>query len=301
VSAIPQDKLQRADQWILWRLDQAIADADAALGPLRPTAPLTNKDAVKWTQEQRTQGMRLNDLAETARRFVWNELADWYVEAIKGRLAAGGDGAEVARAVLVHAFDGALRLLHPVVPFVTESIWQQLPSHKEETFLATAGWPRTERLGLEGARGAREFELVREAVGALRQIRAEYAVPSIEAFAIGPGDALGVFRDEADLFERLSRSSLRVVSSAPGGAAAHAVLAGGVSLVVPLAGLVDVEKECGRLRGELAALSALGSRLANEKFVSKAPPEVVEGERKKQAEWQARQTQLRDKVHSLCG
>ena len=122
VSSIPTAKLTRADQWILWRLDQAIADADTAM-----------------------VGMRLNDLAETGRRFVWNELADWYVEAIKGRLAAGGDDGEVARAVLVHAFDGALRLLHPVVPFVSEAIWQQLPSHVAGRFLAKAEWPRTER------------------------------------------------------------------------------------------------------------------------------------------------------------
>src|SRR5690349_12904489 len=161
--------------------------------------------------------MRLNDLAETGRRFVWNELADWYVEAIKGRLAAGGEDGEVARAVLVHAFDGALRLLHPVVPFVSEAIWQQLPSHVAGRFLAKAEWPRTERLEREGSKGAREFEHVREAVGALRQIRAEYSVPpgtSIEAFAVG---ANGVFKDEADLFERLSRSSLRVGTAAPQG------------------------------------------------------------------------------------
>ena len=99
-------------------------------------------------------GMRLNDLAETARRFVWNELADWYVEAIKGRLADGGADAEVARAVLVHVFDGALRLLHPVVPFVTESIWQQLPSRPEGAFLATSAWPaaRVPRMTMARAR-----------------------------------------------------------------------------------------------------------------------------------------------------
>src|SRR5688572_18584642 len=141
LSSIAPQQLQRADQWILWRLDVAVAEADAALGPLRPMTPLAHKDAVRWTDAERTSGMRLNDLAETARRFVWNELADWYVETIKGRLAAGGDDAEVARAVLVHVFDGALRLLHPVVPFVTEQIWQQLPSRPGDAVLARATWP----------------------------------------------------------------------------------------------------------------------------------------------------------------
>jgi valyl-tRNA synthetase len=83
------------------------------------------------------------------------------------------------------------------------------------------------------------------------------------------------------------------------------VLTGGISLVVPLAGLVDVEKECTRLRGELASLekqlASLEGRLSNEKFVSRAPAEVVQGERAKLAEWSARRQQLRDKVQTLCG
>jgi valyl-tRNA synthetase len=302
VNDIPRGKLHRSDEWILRRLDVAIAECDAALGLLRPTTPLNTPDGVQWTKEERSSGMRLNDLAETARRFVWSELADWYLEAIKGRLAASGDDAQVARAVLVHVFDGALRLLHPVVPFVSEELWQQLPSHQAGTFLATAPWPAAR--GVAAGR-AEEFELVREAVSALRQIRSEYAVPpgkSIEAFAIS---ANGVFTEEAAVVERLSRVSLRVAQTAPEGAAAHAVLAGGASLVVPLAGLVDVEKECARLRGELGSLekqlSALGSRLSNESFVSKAPAAVVEAERKKMGEWTERQKQLRDKVLTLCG
>jgi valyl-tRNA synthetase len=125
---------------------------------------------------------------------------------------------------------------------------------------------------------------------------------NIEAVAVG-GD--GVFREEAGLVERLTRSSLRVSDTAPAGAAAHAVLAGGVSLVVPLAGLVDVDKECARLSGELASLekqlSGLEGRLSNEKFTSKAPADVVAAERAKLAEWTTRRQQLRDKVQTLCG
>jgi valyl-tRNA synthetase len=89
------------------------------------------------------------------------------------------------------------------------------------------------------------------------------------------------------------------------GGAAHAVLTGGASLVVPLAGLVDVEKECARLREDLMQLEnqlqSLEARLGNEKFVAKAPAAVVEAERKKRDEWSARRQQLRDKVRTLCG
>ena len=118
-------------------------------------------------------------------------------------------------------------------------------------------------------------------------------------------DVARVFREEAGIVERLSRASLQIAEHAPAGAAAHAVLTGGTSLVVPLAGLVDVEKECTRLRGELTALEkqlvSLESRLANEKFTSKAPADVVAGERKRLGEWSVRRQQLRDKVQTLCG
>ncbi|MEX2180269.1 MAG: valine--tRNA ligase [Gemmatimonadaceae bacterium] len=317
---IDANQLHRSDAWILSRLDAAVAECDDAFGPLRPVTPASGPDPVRWTDAERGSGMRLNDLAESARRFVWSELADWYVEAIKGRVIEGGADGEVARAVLVHVFDAALRLLHPIVPFVTEEIWRQLPTHTEGTFLASAAWPTGDRAAGDRAAGdraagdraarAHEFDLVREAVGAVRQIRSEYAVPPgkhIDAVAVVNGatrDIARVFTEEADLVERLSRTALRVSDAAPQGAAAHAVLSGGTSLVVPLADLVDVDKECARLRGELAALEkqyvALEARLSNEKFVSKAPPDVVDGERRKLAAWSARRQQLRDKVQTLC-
>ena len=323
IDQIPPEKLQRVDAWILWRLDEAIAECDAALGPLRPTMPLNTKDGVRWSDDERRSGMRLNDLAEVARRFVWSELADWYLEAIKGRLADGqGEDVEVARAVLVHVFDGALRLLHPIVPFVTEAIWQQLPSHQKGEYLAVAQWPAVS--GRDSHRsGAEEFELARELVGAIRQIRADNGVPPgkhIEAFVLRPRGNAGTrirlgevfstnggdaFAEVATTVERLARATLTVTDEAPAGAAAHVITNIGASLVVPLSGLVDVEKECARLRGELTSLEkqlqSLESRLANEKFVSKAPADVVEGERKKLGDWSARREQLREKVQTLCG
>ncbi|HEX8725800.1 MAG TPA: class I tRNA ligase family protein, partial [Gemmatimonadaceae bacterium] len=311
LSAIAPERLTRGDAWILSRLDAAIAECDAALGPLRPTTPLDGPDARAWRPGQRYQGMRLNEYAETARRFVWSELADWYVEAVKGRLAEGGDDGAVARAVLVHAFDMALRLLHPIVPFITEAIWQRLPSRAEGTLLMRAAWPTASGLG--GAR-AREFELVRDAVVALRQVRSEYAVPPgkmVDAIAVPAAaprdgmDARAVFAGEAAVVGRLARVSLAIGRSAEGGAAAHAILPDGSELVVPLAGLIDVAKECARLKADLAGLekqlAALEGRLSNETFTAKAPPAVVQAEREKLRDWTTRREQLRHKVEALCG
>jgi valyl-tRNA synthetase len=296
------EQLTRADRWILDRLDAAIAECDAALGPARPPGG-------RWPESERTAGLRLNEYAEVARRFVWNELADWYVESTKARIGEdGGEDREVARAVLVHTFDQALRLLHPIVPFITEALWQRLPTGRESEFLAVAAWPRRRAAALPGGD---EFEVVREAVGAIRQIRSDYAIPPgkvVDALLVpgdnGAGGAQRALEEQASLVGFLARSAVRV-GTASGEAAAEVILSGGNQVVVPLAGVIDVDKECKRLQGELAGLDkqlgALRQRLANENFTARAKPEVVEAERAKEREWTVRQTQLAARVRALCG
>jgi valyl-tRNA synthetase len=301
---IEPSRLTRADRWILARLDMAIAECDDALGPARPDA------RGRWAEAERFLGLRLNEYAEAARRFVWNELADWYVESTKGRLT-GSDAADrgVARAVLTHCFDQALRLLHPIVPFITEALWQRIPGRVPDEFLARAPWPvlRTGDAGTTDVRVA-EFDLVRAAVDALRRVRSDYAVaPStwIDAVAVGEDGVRTVFEQEATLIGRLARARLTVADAAPAAGAAHVVVARGAELVVPLGGIVDVERECAKLTKELAdldkQLGALRGRLGNDGFVSRAPAHVVEAERQKERDWTARREQLAAKVTTLCG
>ncbi len=292
--------LRLEDRWILGRLHAAVAECDAALGPERP--PRARADGTPhWSESQRQMGMRLDAYAEAARRFVWNELADWYLEAVKPRLAQRGADREVARRVLVHVFDQGLRLLHPIMPFVTESLWQRLPSHEPNTFLATAAWPRAAQAVPDGS----AFDLVREAIDAIRGLRAEYGVQPgqpITAYA-ALSDRSRVLGESSALIQRLARCEL-TLGAAPAGAAAHAVLASGLELTLPLAGMVDVAKERARLGSELdnltKQLEALRGRLGNEKFTAKAPPAVVEAERAKEREWAARAAQLQQKMAELA-
>jgi valyl-tRNA synthetase len=305
---VPEARLTRADRWILGRLDHAVADCDAALGASRPAAGV-------WPEAQRAAGLRLNEYAEAARRFVWNELADWYVETTKRRLAgpaATPEDREVARAVLAHAFDRALRLLHPVVPFITEALWQRLPARAGEpradgALHAAAEWPRPRaRANLVDA-GAAEFELVRAVVDALRQLRSDYNVPPgrvVDATVVAAaGVPPHVYAQEAALVGGLTRANVAVAEAAPAGAAAHAVLAGGAEVVLPLAGLVDLGKERDRLAKELdqldRQLAALRGRLANAGFTSRAPAAVVEAERDKERGWAERRAQLAAKLAAL--
>ncbi len=228
ISAVPRDALTRADAWILARLDVAIDECDRALGPLRPTVPAAanSPDGVVWREADRAAGLRLNEYAESARRFVWNELADWYLESVKARLETPGADRETARAVLVHTFDQALRLLHPVVPFVTEALWQRLPGHREGEFLALAPWPaRDAARDARGARMAGEFDLVRDAVLAIRQLRADNDVPPgkvIDVIVRPPagegsaGDVRALFERESSVVGRLTRCTVRVGEIAAG-------------------------------------------------------------------------------------
>jgi valyl-tRNA synthetase len=303
VDELGDDELTLADQWILGRLNATVRESDAALGPPRPTNG-------KWRPEERYSGLRLSEFAEAARRFVWNDVADWYLETTKGRIGAGGADSEVARAVLTHVFDHALRLLHPIMPFITETLWQRLPfpvAADRREFLATSSWPLGPPASPSEAKAIAQFDLVRDAVSAIRQIRSDYAIPpgkSIEVVVQSRSNA-SLFSDHARLIGQLSRSTVSVGGSASDAAAAHSVLTDGSEVIVGLGGVVDVGKECGKLRGELEQLEmqldTLSKRLRNEGFVSRAPANVVESERKKEEEWTKRRGQLAAKVKALCG
>ncbi len=298
LAQVDRARLTAADRWILDRLDQAVADCDAALGPARP-------DRAAWSDAERLRGLRLAEYAECARRFVWNELADWYLESVKPRLAVAGDDREVARTVLAHSFDAALRLLHPIIPFITEELWQRIPLPRPSAYCANAPWP-VQRAAEARLDGGDMFEVVRSAVTALRQVRSEYNVPPgqfVDAMLVAPSAHAEGFAPLAAIAGALSRSAMTVTTAAPDGAAAQALLRDGFVLVVPLAGMVDLDKERRRLETDAEQLHkqlvALDGRLANEKFTDKAPPALVAAERAKAEEWRTRHAQLLERIAGL--
>ncbi|MCC7055328.1 MAG: valine--tRNA ligase [Gemmatimonadaceae bacterium] len=308
VEDIDPAALTIADRWILDRLDIAIRECDAALGPPRPGP------TGRWTEAERTTGMRLDAYADTARRFVWNELADWYLETVKPRLGAGGADAEVARAVLVHAFDHALRLLQPIIPFITETLWAKLPpiaggAQRGGDFLATTAWP----VAGGAPRGGEAFDLVLNAVVAIRQLRNEYKVKPasrIEVTLVPAGADATTAGALVETIGALTRSTVTTGTSA-GANAAHAVLAGGTEVVIAMAQLAgsesaeDTAKECARLSAELEQvrklLAGVTAKLANESFTSRAKPEVVEGARAQERDLSQKVEALTRKVEALCG
>ena len=280
----PFDRLDRStltltDRWILARAQRAVAEATAAF-----------------------EQFRLDEGAKRCFEFTWGELADWYVEAVKPRLGSNDAGAAAAQAVLAHCFDTALRLLHPVVPFITEALWQKLPGRTTDEQLITARWPRPDATWIdEGAE--REFRLLQETVSAVRNIRAEYRVPpkaSVGLTIKAGTDAVRALEAQQETIQRLANAQ---VNGAKSRAGAHAVLSDGSELFIDLGGSIDVALECRRLSDELTRLEkqlgGLSAKLSNENFVARAPADVVAREREKEHAWRAQRDALAGKIATL--
>ncbi|MBW3533622.1 MAG: valine--tRNA ligase [Gemmatimonadetes bacterium] len=262
--------LELEDRWILSRLQEA---------------------AARTTRE--LERFRLHEAVDTLYHFFWGEFADWYLEWVKARLREdSGASREAARTTLVVVFDGILRLLHPVVPFVTSELWNALPwpaGSERPAGLMVAPWPEA-RADLRDAAAESGMAALQEVVTTLRSLRKEYGVPEGEAVAVRFSTRDEGFRSTVEgqrsALSRLARVDDVAWGEDGGGAiGAHAVLAGGTELFLPLEDVIDLERERERLRGEIEGLERQiqGSekRLRNEQFVSKAPADVVERERDK--------------------
>src|SRR5688572_944351 len=178
IAAVDRRTLTLADRWILSRTQAVIRESTTSL-----------------------EQFRLDEAAKRCFEFAWNELADWYVEAVKPRL---NDPA--AKAVLAYCFDTVLRLLHPVVPFITEELWQKLPGRSANELLTVARWP-VARAEFEDAVADREFARVKTAIEQIRSIRAEYRVApktKLNATIVARGsDRADTFEGERDTIVRL--------------------------------------------------------------------------------------------------
>ena len=203
--------------------------------------------------------------------------------------------------------DVVLRLLHPVVPFITEELWQKLPGRAAADLLIVAEWPRA-RAELRDQAACTEFQRVQEAITAIRNIRAEYRIAPKERLTatITPKtqSAQQALAGERDTIVRLAHLAALELGPAPqDGGGGHAVLPDASEVFVAVGGAIDVQQECGRLTTELTRLdqqlTALAARLSNQNFVSRAPAEVVAKEREKEQTWRTQRGVLADKLKAL--
>ncbi|MCZ7573379.1 MAG: valine--tRNA ligase [Ardenticatenaceae bacterium] len=241
--------------------------------------------------------------------FLWSEFADWYIETGKTRLYAGTEEeANTARLVLLHVLERTLRLLHPFMPFVTEEIWQHLPhTEKAPEALIVAPWPVP---GPVDEKAIETFEQVQDLIRAVRNARNSYDVEPgrrIAATIVAPR-AAGTVAAERPVITALARiadEGLTITDQLeqPPAQAVHLVVGDGLEAYLPLAGLVDLEKERERLAGQVAEtrdeIARVEARLSNPGFVNKAPAQIVQGARDQVAAAQQRLTKLEERLAML--
>ena len=263
------EKLELEDRWILSRMN----------------------DVVKEVCENMDH-FELGVAAGKIYDFIWDDFCDWYIELTKPRLNSGDKQAsESAQHVLLYVLTEILKMLHPFMPFITEEIWQALPHEGEALMIQDYPAFREE---LSFPEDAQRFETVMEAIKAVRARRSEMNVPpSRKAHLMVVTDESSAFEAGINYIMKLAYASdVSVLAADPAGAEKMvSVITGKARMFMPMADLVDLEKERARLQKELAnaqkQLQAQIGKLSNQNFVTRAPEAVVNVERDKKAHLEA--------------
>ena len=282
-----------ADQWILTRLAEIVRQTDRLM-----------------------DNYLFGEAGRQVYDFLWGDFADWYVETAKVQLDEGGARAWTTLHVLQRVLDHSLRLLHPYIPFVTEETWQQLkqafvaadldiaPIEGWTEALIIADWPAA---GQTFPEAAADYERLRELVREIRAVRSDNKVEPAKKIAaiVAAGEKTAVFTAQQStlaFLARLDEAHLQIVPQADAPDAAVTLALGDVTCYLPLAGMVDLDKEKERMTQELAALDKEIARLTgllDSPFAAKAPTAVVQKERDKLAQLQASQAELNERLASL--
>ncbi|HJJ00012.1 MAG TPA: valine--tRNA ligase [Coriobacteriaceae bacterium] len=266
-----------ADAWILSRLAKLTASVTAGI-----------------------EEYRFGDIARELYAFFWNEFCDWYIELCKARLAQEGEARLIAQRNLVFVLDSALRLLHPVMPFVTEAIWEYLPVEDDAPALMVASWPDAGELSRWIDDDAEQaIQLVVQLVTSVRATRAAYGISPRQELAVAlrfaDDDEKAIaertlVEQQRDLIMALAKlSSLDILEAdAPRPAESGIDFVGDIEVYTALSGLVDFAEERKRLETRrakaLKELEKLDKKLGNQNFLDKAAPEAVEKVRTEHAE-----------------
>ncbi len=241
------------------------------------------------------EGYKFNEAAGAAYEFVWGTFCDWYLELIKPVFEAGSDAAKAeTRATTAWVLDQILKLLHPFMPFITEELWARTAegAAARGNLLCLDAWPVLE--GLAHPPADEEMGWVVNVISEIRSVRSEMNVPAgakIPLVLIGGGKAV---RERAERHEatikRLARiETLEFAKAAPKGSAQ--IVIGETTAALPLAGVIDMAAERTRLTREIeksqAEIRKVDAKFANESFMAKAPPEIVEENRERKADFEA--------------
>ncbi|HWP97178.1 MAG TPA: valine--tRNA ligase [Syntrophomonadaceae bacterium] len=282
---LDQQKLPLAERWILSRLQERIGSVSELL-----------------------EKYEMGEAARQLYDFIWDEFCDWYIELCKPRLSASADSQEkrLVQNVLHRVLTEILRLLHPFMPFITEEIYQNLPGHSETIMLDP--WPIRDE-GLFWADALEQMQQLMAVIRSIRNIRAEFNVPpgsKIKAYVAVFDDATrAVFEEYRNYIHNTAGVSEMVITAVveekPDQTAS--ALSSWFEIYIPLEGLIDISRETLRLEKELLAAQAdlekAEGKLNNDKFLSRAPIEVVEKEKAKAEEARNRKEGINQRLTKL--
>jgi valyl-tRNA synthetase len=277
------ENLTLADRWILSRQHRLTAEVDHLM-----------------------EDYQFGEAGRQIYEFLWGEYCDWYIEIAKARLYGDDLPAKTTTLqTLVYVLERTLRLLHPFMPFVTEAIWQRLPHEGPSIMLAP--WP-TDSAAFRDEGAEADMGLLLEAIRGIRNARAEYNVEPARRIGalVSAGARAALFEAQRDLLvtqARLAPARLHIAEHFDAPPQVATVVAGNVTIYLPLAEMLDIEAERARLAKELSAARAELARaegtLARPGFLEKAPPAVVENERKRLSAAQEKVARLEARLAAL--
>lgn len=239
---------------------------------------------------------RLSDATRALYDFLWHDYCDWYVEMAKARLNSSDEQVRLqVQQVLVEVLEQALRLMHPIMPFITETLWQALPARPNVSVdsIMVASWPQEDEAAIDSGAEA-EMAVLQEVVTAVRTIRGEMNIPpgkKVQVILSAANKELArQLEGQTDYIALLAKAEeVQVGQQLDQPSASGSAVLAGIEVYVPLAGSIDMDVERQRLEKEIAKyeklLKGLDGKLANKGFVDKAPTEVVERERQRQLEY----------------
>ncbi len=279
-------KLELADKWIYSRLNQVIAEV-----------------------EENYEKLRFNDSASILMDFVWKEFCSWYLELSKDRIYSDDSEAQkTAKYVLLDVLQTSMRLLSPIMPFISEEIWQNIKTHfpMDEDALVIAKFPESNK-ELIDMKIAEEMGMIQEAISAIRNLRKQVNLsPALEinAFIKVANEAqIKLFEDYSNYFLKLSKvSDINIAIEMEKPKASIAAVVQNIEIFLPLAGLIDLDAEREKLNKQIVKVEKevkrVNGKLNNERFISKAPEAVIN---KEKAIYEEVKTKLDKLVNILNG
>jgi valyl-tRNA synthetase len=284
------NKIWNAARFILLNINKDVENiSETSTLTLGDRWILSRVNNVSREVEKSLKEYRFNDYASILYQFTWHEFCDWYIEVVKPSITSEENDLK-SKDVLVLVLSHILRLLHPIMPFITEEIWEKLPIKKKENSIMISDWPCFNP-EFEDSVSEEEFSIIIDIVSTIRNLRGELNIspgkdiPCIMKLSSEEHKSL-ILREEKTI-KRLARigSNWSIGSDVEYPKLTSSAVIRNIQIFIPLEGLIDVESEIGRLKKQIfeteKTISSLKKKLSNKEFVKKAPEEVIKKNKEK--------------------